>query len=202
MFYSSEGQTFVDDVDRVAFVVIDYCIDSSGNRYNITINEDKTTYLKKDWQEACITHFKDAELPQSMKMLDRCWQIVYYFVNSKYKTYSLPEEDREKCTIFHTGEYRYIDSVHYDFKIVRRKNKQIEKSLLVKNHQVYAIQWLDDHIYTLETLKVTLEKDKDRIGDLMEVEIIELLDGDSYLYRATIKEKETVFFGVIQKVTD
>jgi len=195
MFFSSEGQTFVDDIDRVAIVVIDYCVDTNGERFNIVLNEEKTTYKNKAWQDGCITYFKDASLMQPMAMVDDCWQAVYYFVNSKYKTYELPAVDQAKCKVFHLGEYKYESPAYNKTQILRRKHKQIEKSPIKDQRQVYAIEWLEDHIYTLTALKLPLEKDKNKVGNLLKVEIIELIGDNSYLYRASIKDDPNVIYG-------
>jgi len=200
MFYISEGQTFVDDIDRVAIVVIDYCVDTNGERFNIVLNEEKTTYANKAWQDGCITHFKDAKLMQPMAMVDKCWQSVYYFVNSKYKTFELPAVDQAKCKVFHRGEYKYESPAYNQTQIVRRKRKQIEKNPDKDQRQVYNIEWIEDHIYTLKALKLPLDKDKTKIGNLLKVEIIELLGDDSYLYRASIKDDPHIIYGIITKI--
>ena len=65
---------------------------------------------------------------------------------------------------------------------------------------VYKIDWLEDNIYTLKTLKVTLEKDKDKVGDTIHVEIIEVLDDSSYMYRANFIGDTKFNYGLIHKI--
>lgn len=195
------SQTFVDDVDKVAVVVIDYCVNESGERYNIEINKEKTTYNNEGWKQGCLQHFKDASLIYPMKMVNECWQSVYYFVNSKYKTFELKESDKMKCKVFHKGEFKYENPAYSNTKIIRRKRKQIEKSPDKNQRQVYRIKWIKDHIYTLKTLKLPLEKDKHKIGRLIYVEIIEFLDENTYLYKAYEKGDDNVIYGIINKVS-
>ncbi|WP_299113680.1 hypothetical protein [uncultured Winogradskyella sp.] len=197
----SYSQTFVDDVDRVAVVVIDYCVDENGKRYDIVINQEKSTYKHEGWQQGCLEHFKKGELIYPMKMTDECWQSVYYFVNSKYKTYELPEEDRIKCKAFHRGKFKYENPAYSETIMKRRKKRQIEKGGL-GGRQVYNIKWTDDHKYILETVKLPLEKDKHKEDNIIAVEIIEVLNEKTYLYKAVITNKgdtETIF-GLITKI--
>ncbi|WP_299336647.1 hypothetical protein [uncultured Psychroserpens sp.] len=198
----SEGQIFVDDVDRVAVVVIDYCVDDKGERYDMVINQEKSSYTHQGWQEGCLTHFKDAKLMFPMKMVNECWQAVYYFVNSKYKTYELPESDKIKCQKFHLGKYTYENPAYNDVIINRRAHKQIEKGGLKGDRQVYKIKWLADHIYELETIKLPLEKDKHKEGNIIRVEIIELINDNTYLYKAifTNVEDSDYLYGLITKI--
>ena len=202
--FCSYSQTFVDDVDRVAVVVIDYCVDENGKRYDITINQEKSTYKRDDWQQGCLEHFKKGELIYPMKMTDECWQSVYYFVNSKYKTQALPEDERIKCKAFHRGIYKYESPAYSKTKIKRRKKKQIEKAGLKGDRQVYKIKWIDDHIYELETIKMPLEKDKHKEGNIIRVEIIEVINDNTYLYKAIIPDKanDEYVYGLITKVSD
>lgn len=199
--FGSYSQTFVDDVERVAEVVIDYCVDENGKRYDISINQEKTTYKNQAWQQGCLEHFKNGTLKYPMKMTEKCWQSVYYFVNSKYKTYELPKEDRVQCKTFHRGKFKYDEPVYSETVIKRRKNRQIEKGGL-GGRQVYKIKWTDDHTYQLETLKLPLAKDKHKEGNLIDVEIIEILNKNTYLYKAFISnnDSEKMVYGLITKI--
>lgn len=199
--FTSYSQTFVDDVDRVAVVVIDYCVDENGKRYDIVINQEKSTYKHQDWQQGCLEHFKKGELVYPMKMTGECWQSVYYFVNSKYNTYELPEKDRIKCRAFHRGKFKYENPAYSETIIKRRKNRQIEKGG-ISGTQKYKIKWTDDHKYQLETIKMSLDKDKHKEGNLIEVEIIEILNDKTYLYKAYISNNNNndVVFGLITKI--
>ncbi|WP_106794204.1 hypothetical protein [Aquimarina sp. Aq78] len=199
--FCSYSQTFVDDIDKVAIVVIDYCVDENGKQYDIKINPKKSTYKHEGWKQGCLEHFKKSELIHPMKMTNECWQSVYYFVNSEYKTYQLPEEDRSKCKVFHRGKFKYENPAYSETIMKRRKNRQIEKGGL-GGRQVYNIKWIDDHKYELETIKLPLEKDKHKEGNLISVEIIEVLDDRTYLYKAQITNKEdtNVVFGLITKL--
>lgn len=198
----SIAQTFVEDVERVAIVVIDYCVGVNGEITNVEINKNKSTYKHEGWQQGCLEHFNDGKLRDPMNMTDKCWQSVYYFVNSKYKTYELPEADKERCKVFHRGTFKYESPAYSETKIKRRKKTQIENGGL-GGKQVYKIKWLDDHIYELETVKMSLEKDKIKEGGVITVEIVEILDKDTYLYKAYFIDEKTdtnIVFGLITKV--
>ncbi|TYA71935.1 hypothetical protein [Seonamhaeicola marinus] len=200
IFFSSYSQTFVDDVDRVAVVVIDYCVDNNGKRYDIKINQEKSNYKHEGWQLGCLEHFKNAKLIYPMKMTNECWQSVYYFVNSKYKTHELPAEERLKCKDFHFGKYKYESPAYSETIINRRKHRQIEKGGS-GGRQVYKIKWTENHKYELETIKMPLEKDKHKEGNLISVEIIEILNDKTYLYKAQITKEDTnIVFGLITKL--
>ncbi|MFY0714404.1 hypothetical protein J1D01_12040 [Seonamhaeicola sp. NFXS20] len=199
--FCSYSQTFVDDVDRVEIVIIDYCVDDNGKRYDISINQEKSTYKNHGWQQGCLEHFKNGKLIYPMKMTGECWQSVYYFVNSKYQTYELPEEERVKCKAFHRGKFKYENLAYSKTIMKRRKKRQIEKGGL-GGTQKYKIKWTDEHKYELETMKMSLKKDKHKEGNLIEVEIIEILNDKTYLYKAYIKNDDNtdVVFGLITKV--
>lgn len=198
-----KSQTFVKDIDRVAVVVIDYCVDKNGKRYNETINQEKTTYKDEGWKLGCLESFKKAQLVYPMKMTNDCWQHVYHFVNEELKTRSLPKNEQKKCKTFHKGKYKYHSPAYSNTKIIRRKNKQIEKSPDKDQRQVYKINWIDDHIYTLRSLKLPLEKDKHKIGKVVYVEIIEIIDEDTYVYKSYFKNdpnNKSITFGIISKL--
>ncbi len=199
--FSCYSQTFVDDVEKVAVVVIDYCVDKNGKRYDIVINQEKSTYKHKGWQQGCLEHFKKGKLIYPMKMTNECWQSVYYFVNSKYKTYKLPKEDRIKCKVFHLGKFKYESPAYSETIIKRRKKRQIEKGGL-GGIQKYKIKWTDNYKYTLETIRMSLEKDKHKEGYLIEVEIIEILNNKTYLYKSYITNDNStdIVFGLITKI--
>ena len=197
------SQTFVEDVDRVAIVVIDYCVNEKGERYDIEINKEKTTYQNAGYQEGCMNHFKEGKLKLPMAMVNDCWQAVYYFVNSKYKTSELPEAQRIDCKTFHKGVYAYESPAYSETTIKRRKKRQIEVGGLKKDRQVYNIKWLDDHIYELEAVAMGLEKDKHKEGNIIRVEIIEIINTNTYLYKAlfTTIEDSNYAYGLITKIS-
>ncbi|WP_437395450.1 hypothetical protein [Flagellimonas lutimaris] len=196
------SQVFVNNVERVGTVVLDYCVDDEGKRYNIVVNQEKSTYKDEGWQLGCVESFKKAELIYPMKMTNDCWQQVYYFVNENLKTKSLSEEEQKLCKAFHSGIYKYHNPAYINTKIVRRKKKQIEKTEFKDQRQVYEINWVADHIYTLKTLKLPLAKDKHKIGGLIKVEIIEVLNENTYLYKSyrTDLEDSNTVYGLISKV--
>lgn len=199
--FCNYAQTFVDDVNKTAIVVIDYCVDKNGKRNNITINQNKSTYKNEAWQEGCLAHFKKGVLNYPMKMTGNCWQSVYYFVNSKYKNYQLPKEDRAKCKTFHIGKFKYESPAFSETKIIRYKNRQVEIGGL-GGEQVYKIKWHQDYKYQLETVKMSLAKDEHKVGNLIEVEIIEIINDKTYLYKAQISNNNSndIVFGLISKL--
>lgn len=200
-FSFSHAQIFVNDVDRVAIVVIDYCVDQDGNQYDFEINQEKSTYKNSSWQLGCLEHFKKGELFYPMKMTNECWQAVYYFVNEKYKTYELPKEDRKNCKVFHRGKFKYESPAYSETIIKRRKRNQIEKGGK-GGKQKYRIIWTDDHKYQLKTVSMSLEKDKHKIGNLINVEIIEIINEKTYLYKGYITNDTSIniVFGLITKI--
>ena len=74
MMCGSRGfsQVFVNDVDKVATVVIDYCVDGKGARYDVVVNQEQSTYKDEGWQLGCVESFKKAELIYPMKMTNDC----------------------------------------------------------------------------------------------------------------------------------
>ena len=196
------AQTFVDDVDKVEIVVIDYCVDANGERYEIKINTEKTTYLDEEWQLGSLEAFKNSEMNYPMKMINECWTAVYYFVNTVYKTAEIPEFNREKCKMFRAGIYKYENTVYSNTKIVRKEQRQFEDNKDKNELHVYEINWVDHHIYTLKGLVLPLEKDKHRLGDIILVEIVHILNENSYLYKAHYEESDNINYGIITKVSE
>jgi hypothetical protein len=87
-------------------------------------------------------------------MANQCWQYVYTFINSEYKTKKLSEEDKTKCKIFQKGLYSCGSKAYNETKIKRKKRKQFEISPIKKQRLVYEIDWPEDNIYTLKTSSV------------------------------------------------
>lgn len=193
-------QTFVEDVEKVENVVITYKVDSIGKRYDVKIDSNLTTYHNVGWQKGCLEHFMNGELKYPMRMLNKEWRAVYYFVNPKYKTSSLENKDIQRCKQFRKGEFKYVDPAYNQTRILRRRKRQIEKGGYKDQRQVYKIDWTDDNKYVLTTLKLPLHRDKEKIGNRIEVEIIEILEDNSYLYRSSSSHSEKLIFGVIKKM--
>ncbi|MEH6659870.1 hypothetical protein [Leeuwenhoekiella marinoflava] len=193
-------QTFVEDVEKVENVVITYKVDSIGKQYDIKIDSDLTTYHNVGWQKGCLEHFMNGKLKHPMRMLNEEWRAVYYFVNPKYKTSSLKREDIQRCKQFRKGEFKYVQAAYNRTRILRRRKRQIEKGGYKDQRQVYKIDWIDDNKYVLTTLKLPLDKDKEKIGNRIDVEIIEILEDNSYLYRSSSSDSDKLVFGVIKKV--
>lgn len=139
-----------------------------------------------------------------MKMTNDCWKHVYYFVNEELKIKSLAKDEKLKCRVFHKGKYRYHNPAYINTKIIRRNKRQIEKTEFKNQRQVYKIDWIDNHIYTLRTLKLPLEKDKHKIGGLIYVEIIDIIDDNTYMYKSyrTDIEDKNIVYGLISKAVD
>ena len=199
-FYMSQSQTFVDDVEHISYVVLDYCVDAEGQRYDIKINQDKTTYHDEGWQQGCIDHFKKIDWTP-IEQANDCFIYVYEFINSEYEFYvhspATDTEKQAKCKAFHKGTYKYQNPWFSNTKIVRRKHKQIEKNSTQEGNQIYGILWADDCYYTLEALKMPPVKGIHEIGTLINVEIMAVLNDSTYIYRSENYKRKRISYGVI-----
>lgn len=196
------SQIFVPEIEEIEKVVLDFCLNESSERINVSVNEQKSTYKNTAIQKSCQALFKNSKIVYPEIMLGTCSQSTYYFFNTKYQTNELNAQDKKRCKAFHNGKFLYVTPDYSSTLIIRNNTEQLEINPNDDDAQQYKVEWLADHIYTLETIKLPTGRNHHQIGDVIHVEIIGIVNATTYLYKSHVigEESNDLIFGVIEKV--
>lgn len=193
-YISAQNSYFVNDVKYVNDVEINFCVDSSGRIYNVKVNKDFTDYQNEEVIQEIVDQMKGLTL-DAVEFFNNCYDELFTFINDSLQISKVKEDDFKYLEKFRKGKFAYAAPRLSKIKIIRRKNKQIEKE--EDGVYKYEINWISPNLYTLKYLKIG-NKDLDHpIGETIEVEIIRIIDEYSYIYKSTVKGIE--LYGIIEK---
>ncbi len=191
-----QQQFYVDDVDVVEFVTLNYCIDKNGKTKQVTVVPEKTSYKNSENIKAIVKYRKNIiQLPDS-KLRNNCYDYTFNFVNKKYQNIHLDVNKYSNCERFKQGIFKYKSLVYPNTTIERTKDFQIERD--DKWFAKYKIEWETPTKYILTYLEVSDEQSKYLLGEKIYVEIIDILENGDYVYKSNLLNR-TFNFGVISK---
>jgi hypothetical protein len=189
---------FVDDVISIEYVTVNYCVNDAAQIDEVTIVSDKTTYDNTYNIEELKQYLLTIEFYSDSKLRNGCYNSTFEFINSSYQKKRLTEEESSVCKNFHKGVYEYKHVLFRNTKI--KRGRRIQRELEKENKQIYYIKWLSDNEYVLTYKRMTAPRFKHLIGKEIYVEIIDVLDDGSYVYRSKPSFEERIDYGVIKKV--
>ena len=196
--YSQVKKTFyVDDVKTIDYVTVNFCVDNNAKISEVTVLPEKTTYINKDNILQLIEYLKGIQYHSDSKLKNNCYDSTFEFINSKYEFKKLDESDFEKCENLKIGEFKYMHILYPDTKIYRTENSQFEKD----NESIfeYQIEWKSPNEYSLIYSYVPEKKYEYLLGETINVEIIDIINNDCYVYRSNLLDR-TILTGVIKKI--
>ncbi|MFI1770145.1 hypothetical protein, partial [Thalassobellus citreus] len=202
IFSNTYGQVqkkfFVEDEKNVKYVTVNFCVNDDAKISEVTIVADKTTYENEYNIEQLRQYLLGIQYYPDSKLKNNCHYSIFEFINNKYENKSLDEDECNTCEKFRTGLYQYTHVLVKDYKIKRKR--KIQREIGKKDKQIYYIKWLSDCKYILTYKRMTDQRLKHLIGKEIEVEIIDILDDDSYVFSSKANFKEIFDYGIIKKI--
>jgi hypothetical protein len=191
-----QQQFYVDDVETVEFVTVNFCIDNNGNTSSVKLIPKKTSYRNPENIRAIIDYRKNIKQLSDSKLRNNCYDYTFNFINTKYKNKHLDSTNYKDCEALKQGKFKYKSVVYPNTIIERTKEFQIEKegNWFAK----YKIEWETPAKYTLTYLEVSDKKSEYLIGEKIHVEIVDILENGNYVYKSNLLDR-TFSVGVIQK---
>lgn len=196
-FAQIETNFYVNDVQYIEYLTVNFCVDSIGNTTTVSIIPEKTTYKNDSLINEIIDYRKSIVYGKDSKIRNNCNIQTFYLINSELKNCHLKEKEFAVLENFKTGKFKYEDPNFKNVIINRTTSYQFE----VEGEEVfkYTINWLNPNIYILTFIDVSKEEYKYLIGEKIEVEIIKVISADSYIYKSNLKGS-VIPAGIINKM--
>ena len=188
---------YVEDVKTVDYVTVNFCVNNDARISEVTIIEEKTTYENKEVISQLIEYLKGIQYHSDSKLKNNCYDSTFDFINSKYEFKTLDKTEFDKCENLKTGEFKYMNILYPETTIYRTEKLQIENDK--ESIFEYKIEWNSPNEYSLIYSKVPEKKYEYLLGETINVEIIDILDNNSYVYRSNLLNR-TILTGVIKKI--
>ncbi|WP_146169861.1 hypothetical protein [Kordia periserrulae] len=190
----------MDDVESIAYITMNICVDTDAKVSNIKLVEDKTTYANDTFIEYIRTKLQTVQFKENSDLKNTCFDVSVRFINRKYKEKKLKEDDCSACEKFKEGEFRYGAEEFKDIKVVRKRN--IQKEIRKDNVSVFKITWVSNCSYILTYKKTSHPKRKHLVDDEIYVEIIDVLNDDSYVCKITASFTSGIDYGIFKKIKE
>jgi|TARA_R100000479_G_scaffold51000_2_gene23973 hypothetical protein len=202
VFSNTYGQIqkkfFVEDVKSIEYVTVNFCVNNEAKISKVMVVEDKTTYENEYYIEQLRQYLLEVEYYPDSKLKNNCYDSTFEFINSTYEKKSLDKDECKACEEFKTGRYEYRHVLYKDTKIKRKR--KVQREIGEEDKQIYYIKWLSNCTYVLTYKRMTEPRLKHLIGKEIYVEIIDILDDGSYVYKSKTNFKEEIYYGNIKKV--
>lgn len=192
-----QQEFFADDVNNIELLTVNFCIDNYGKTSSVTILPEQTTYKNQANINQVVEYRKSIEYYPDSKLRNNCYDYTFRFVNPKYKNKKIEDSKISMCKEFKNGTFKYNDDSFPNLTIERDHNYQTEKSH--DHFSKYKIDWINDTNYVLTFLEVSDKDSSYLIGEKIYVEIIDILDDGSYVYKSNLLDR-TFTTGIIKRI--
>ncbi|AXB55985.1 hypothetical protein [Flavobacterium fluviale] len=192
-----QDEFFVDDVKTIDILTVNFCVDNLGKTSSVVVIPEKTTYENQQNIAKVVEYQKNIEYYPDSKLRNKCFDFIFKFINSKFENKKLEKSKFSKCKEFKNGTFKYNDGSYLDIIIERDDKFQIEKS--PTDFSKYQIEWTDDTNYVLTYLELSNKKLEYLIGEKIYVEIIDILEDGSYVYKSNLLDR-TLITGIIKRI--
>jgi hypothetical protein len=193
----TQDEFFVDDVDNIDLLTVNFCVDNDGKTSSVNVIPEKTTYKNHENIQKVVEYRKGIEYYPDSKLRNNCYDYIFKFINIKFKDKKLDNSKFSKCLEFRNGTFKYNDGSYSDIIIERDYKFQLEKNQ--NEFSKYKIDWIDETNYVLTYLEVSNKKLDYLIGQKIYVEIIDILDDGSYVYKSNLLDR-TLITGIIKRI--
>lgn len=192
-----QQEFYVDDATNVELLTVNFCVDNIGKTSSVTIIPEKTTYKNQENIRQVIEYRKSIEYYPDSKLRNNCYDYTFRFINKKFEDKKLDSLKIPKCELFRRGIFKYNDGINSETIIERNNETQIEKD---KNGtSKYKIEWTNDTNYVLTYIEVSDKESQYLLGEKIYVEIIEILEDESYVYKSNLLDR-TIVTGIIKRI--
>lgn len=193
-----QDQFFVDDVESIAYITMNICEDANAKVSSVTLVKEKTTYANDLYIKYLRKELLSIQFYSNSEFKNTCYDVTFSFVNSKYKEKKLNDEECNACAKFKKGRFKY-ENVMLNNIIIDR-NRSVQKETTEEGKSVFSVEWISDCSYILTYKKSTYPRRKHLKGEQIYVDIIDVLEGDRYVYRAEFSFKNKKYFGVLKRI--
>ncbi|WP_281765739.1 hypothetical protein [Neptunitalea lumnitzerae] len=189
---------FVDDVNTVDCAFFEFCVNDNAKITEVNLIENMSTYKNKETLQQLKDYLLSLEFHPDTKLKNACHNITFTFINSKYEHMQVASNANTPETQLLKGAFRYKNP--YYQKTVIKRTKRIQKEKSKDDNQIYDIEWISNRQYNLIYKRMPSERLKKYIGESIKVDILEVFNDGSYVFRATNEHNDDITFGVIIKV--
>ncbi|KAB8152463.1 hypothetical protein EZY14_013720 [Kordia sp. TARA_039_SRF] len=196
-----QSQFFVDDVESIEYVTVNFCVDNEAKISKVTVKEEETTYKNTENIERIRQYLLGIQYYPNSKLKNNCYDSTFKFINYTYQEKKLTEKECNLCEKFKKGFFEYDNFQYRDTKI--KRTKKIQKELSKDGSRlIYEIKWLSNCIYLLTQKRTNTPRLKHLKGEEILVEIIDLLDDGSYVYKTEATYDKDIIYGIIKKIEE
>jgi len=192
-----QDEFFVNDVNSIELLTVNFCVDNLGKTSSVVIIPEKTTYKNQENIAQVVAYRKGIEYYPDSKLRNNCYDFIFRFINARFENKKLEESKVSKCREFKNGIFKYNDGAYSDIIIERDEKFQIEKNQ--NDFSKYKIDWINDTNYMLTYLELSDKNLQYLIGEKIHVEIIEILEDGSYVYKSNLLDR-TRITGIIKRI--
>lgn len=189
---------FVEDVQSVEYVTVNFCVDFEAKISEVTIVTDKTTYKNEYNIEQLRQYLLGIQYYSDSKLKNNCYDSTFEFINYEYEKKRLNQEECNACDKFQTGLYEYKHVLYKDTKV--KRERKIQSEVFKEGKQIYYIKWISNCHYVLTYKEMSEPSLKHLIGKEINVEIIDVLADSSYVYKSKASFEEKIDYGIIKKI--
>lgn len=192
-----QQEFYVDDATNVELLTVNFCVDNNGKTSSVIVIPEKTTYKNQENIKQVLEYRKSIEYYPDSKLRNNCYDYTFRFINKKFENKKLDTPKIPKCEVFRNGMFKYNDGIYSETTIERNNEIQIEKD---KNETFkYKIEWTSDTNYILTYIEVSGKEYDYLLGEKIYVEIIEILEDGSYVYKSNLLDR-TITTGIIKRI--
>lgn len=192
-----QQEFYVDDATNVELLTVNFCVDNNGKTSSVIVIPEKTTYKNQENIRQVIEYRKSIEYYPDSKLRNNCYDYTFRFINKKFENKKLDSQKIPKCKLFRNGIFKYNDGINSETTIERNNEFQVEKDNNVIFN--YKIEWTSDTNYILTYIEVSDKKYDYLLGEKIDVEIVEILEDGSYVYKSNLLDR-TITTGIIKRI--
>lgn len=192
----SQNIYFVKDVENISYLRIRFCLDSNGKVDSIGVIDNKSDYKNQEVISNILLKFRQLTLPDTGSVRNNCHEETFIFINQVLKYCSLNPDELKQLETFKVGKFKYLGPIYDSSLIVRTEKEQVETT--GENVSRFEITWVEPNIYTLKFVEMGIKGWENTIGETMAVEIIKLIDANTYVFRSMLFDQTA--YGIIRKI--
>ncbi|WP_291117865.1 hypothetical protein [Empedobacter sp. UBA7248] len=197
-FAQMQTEFYLDDVKNdIEYLTLNFCVDNSGKTSLVKVLPEKSIYQNKEIISQIIEYRKNIEYYSETDLKNNCYDQIFTFINTNLKDAHINETEFDELKKFRTGNFQYGDLNYKDVNIYRTENFQIEE--FQGEVSKYNIEWVKPNSYILTYLEVSKEEYKYLLGEKINVEIIKLIDANTYVYKSNLLNR-TFIIGIMKKI--
>lgn len=140
---------YVEDVDYMEYLTLNYCVDSQGKTTKVSVVSENTTYSNQEVIDQIVKKQKEIEYIPNVNNV-KCYDEVFTFINSTLRNSTVHEKSFTQLEKFKIGHFKYLDPNYKNVTVIRSRNLQIEEMDGKTTRD--KLEWIQPNIYTITPL--------------------------------------------------